>query len=266
MTDEVVEKKAEEIKVPEVVEHTEIEKKAMNMGWRPKDQWNGSEDEFTDAGEFVRRQPLFDKIDYQSKKLKNVESTLNQLIEHHSKVRQTEYERALKELKEVRREAIKEGNAEQALVFEDKIEELEESHKKTEPVVIPQKQNEPTSEFLTWVQTNQWYVKDSDMHDFADGVAAAFIKRGEISGRAITERDVFNHVNDKIKRAYPEQFGNPNRERAGAVTNGDMNGRATKTTFKLTPEQEDVARSFEKSGVMTKAEYIAEIKKLEGVA
>lgn len=263
---EIVEPKVEEVKEPEVKEHTETEKKAMGMGWRPKDQWNGPDEEFTDAGEFVRRQPLFDKIEYQSKKLKNIELTLTQLTEHHAKVRQTEYERALKELKEVRREAIKDGNAEQALVFEDRIEELEESHKKTEPVIVAPRQNEPTSEFLTWVQTNQWYVKDSDMHDFADGVASAYIKRNEISGRSITEHDVFTHVTDKIKRAYPEQFGNPNRDRPGVVTNGDMNGRATKSTFKLTPEQEDVARSFEKSGVMTKAEYIAEIKKLEGVS
>ena len=47
-----------------------IEEKAIQMGWRPKDQFEGDEEEFIDAKEFVRRQPLFDRIENQNKQLK----------------------------------------------------------------------------------------------------------------------------------------------------------------------------------------------------
>ena len=254
-------KVTEEPKV-EAPKYTEIESKAMNMGWKPKEQWEGPEEEFTDAGEFVRRQPLFAKIEYQNKKIKSVETALNQLVEHHSKVRQMEYERALKELKSYRKEALKDGDTDQALEFEEQIEQLQEEHQKAPPVVAPQKG--PSEEFLQWVQTNQWYMKDQDMHDFADGVAMAFIKRNEATGNNVSESEIFKHVVSQVRRAYPDQFGNPNRDRPSPVSSGDRNGRATKSTFKLTPEQEDVARSFERNGVMTREKYIAELKKTLG--
>ena len=47
----------------EAPELSPIEQKAIQMGWRPKEQFEGDEEEFIDAKEFVRRQPLFDRIE-----------------------------------------------------------------------------------------------------------------------------------------------------------------------------------------------------------
>src|SRR3990172_13012748 len=89
-----------EVKVPEVVaepetkEPSEMEQRAMSMGWRPKDEWRGDEVDFIEAGEFVRRKPLFDKIDSTNKRLRDVEQSLNQLAHHHAQVKETEFQRA----------------------------------------------------------------------------------------------------------------------------------------------------------------------------
>lgn len=262
MTEEVkVENKA-----ADPPEHTEIETKAMSMGWRPKDQWTGPEEEFTDAGEFVRRQPLFDKIEYQNKKIKNVELALNQLTEHHSRVRQIEYDRAINELKSIRKDAIREGHGEEALEAEERIDALKEEFSKLPPITKAAPTTESTPEFQEWVKTNSWYLQDVEMMNFADSLANGYIKKSQANGTIISERDIFNYVTPKVKNAYPEKFGNPNRERPSAVGVGDQNGKTVrKSSFQLSPEQEDVARSFERNGIMTREKYIAEVKKLEGV-
>lgn len=43
------------------------EAKALEMGWRPKEEWDGPEEDFIDAKEYVRRKSLFEKIEHQNK-------------------------------------------------------------------------------------------------------------------------------------------------------------------------------------------------------
>ena len=67
-------------------QHTEVELRAMEMGWRPRDEFSGEDDDFIDAKEFVARKPLYDKIAQQSKQLKNVTQAVEALKEHYGKV------------------------------------------------------------------------------------------------------------------------------------------------------------------------------------
>jgi hypothetical protein len=103
------------------------------------------------------------------------------------------------------------------------------------------------------------------MHDFADGTAASYIKRAQLSGKTITENSVFEHVLEKVKKAYPEKFDNPNRQRSSSVSAGDRNGKPGKGNFKLTDEEEKIAKNWERSGVMSRDEYIKELKEMRGV-
>lgn len=264
------ENKKEEVK--EIVkedkhEPSEVETKALAMGWKSEDQLPSGV-EFIPADEFVRRKPLFDKIESQKRfydeKIRGVEQTLNQLTQHHAKVKETEYQRALKELRFQKRTAMKEGDTVVALELEDKMDELTETHQESvkEAVQEIKQSTSPTPEFLFWVKSNDWYMKDSDMHDFADGVAASFVQRSRLSGQSIDEQEVFSHVLDKVRRAYPEKFENPNRNLPGKVNSGNVSGKTKKSDFKLTDEQEEVARNFAKNGVMTKEQYV---KELEGM-
>lgn len=272
MADEIIEvKKESEIEVPQP---TEIETKATAMGWRGKGQWTGSDEEFIDAAEFVRRKPLFDKIESQKnfydRKIKDVELTLNQLAQHHSKVKEVEYQRALTDLRHAKREAIKEGNAVAALDITDQMEslyvdrqaEVQQAEIEAQKIAA-QKQPAVSQEFLTWVKSNEWYAKDSEMNSFADGTAAAFIRRAQIAGDIVSEQDVFAHVSNQVKKAFPEKFENPNRQRPGAVSSGDVNGKGSPKTPKTLPaEYEDIARNFEKNGVMKRDEYIKQLTEM----
>ena len=55
------------------VELSEIEVKAMNMGWRPIEEFDGPEDEFIDAKEFVRRALYLTRLNISLKNLRMYE-------------------------------------------------------------------------------------------------------------------------------------------------------------------------------------------------
>jgi hypothetical protein len=241
-------------------EHSEVELKAMAMGWKPESQWEGPEDEWKPADEFVRTKPLFDRIESQTKKIKSLEKTLNDFSDHHRKVQETEYQRALNTLRRERKEAAESEDIRGVLDIDDQIEVLKEDFEKTKIKPNGQDQQGPSPAFQTWVQQNQWYVTDAEMHNDADGLAIAYLNNNP----GATETEVFAHVDRKVRKMYPEKFNNTNRERPGAVTTGDRGGKPPKTSFKLTQQEEEIMNRFVRSGAMTKEKYIEELKKLRG--
>lgn len=251
-------------------EPSAIEQEAMSMGWNP-DKFKDDPDKYIDAKEFVRRKPLFDKIDSLSKRQKQTEQTLRDLAAHHQRVKEVEYQRALKTLRDEKRAALKEGDTVAALELEDRMEEMFTSHQeevaelhRQQAMEQQRQQSGPTPEFQSWVRDNAWYLQDAEMHDFADGTAAAFIARAQANGTQLTEQEVFQYVKDKVKKAYPDKFENPNRQRPSTVGSGDKNqGKPTKG-YTLSAEEEQVARNFERQGIMTRAEYIKELEKTNG--
>ena len=76
------------------------EQQAREQGWRPKEEYEGDPEKWRPAKEFVERGELFGKIDHMGKELKETRKALKMLQEHHSKVKETEYNNALKELKQ----------------------------------------------------------------------------------------------------------------------------------------------------------------------
>ena len=106
-------------------ERTPMEQKAMEMGWRPKDEFHGDEDDFIDAKEFVRRQPLFEKIEAQNKQIKNVTKALETFKQHYTKVEQAAVERALTMLKTQRKEALSDGDGDRFELLDDEIKKVE---------------------------------------------------------------------------------------------------------------------------------------------
>lgn len=262
MTDEVKEEVLD--KEPETSEYTEVEKQAMAMGWKPKEEYSGDEDRWVDAGEFVRRDPLIKKIETYGRKVRDLENTLHEFSEHHKKVREDEYNRAVRDLKAKYKEALREHDTETALEFSEQLEELEENHKRAPPVPQVNSNTKTSEAFDNWVSQNNWYHTDSEMHDFADEIAIGYVNRRGGPDK-VDEQMMFKHVENVVKRQFPEKFENPNRNRPSATTKGSSNsGRVGGSKgFQLTPEQEAVARKFASKGVMTYEKYVDELRKME---
>ena len=275
MTEEVKQEVKVEVKeeVKEEVQLSDTENQAYKEGWRPEDEFTGDKVKWIPADEFMRRKPLFEKIDslksetyHTRKELQDVKKTLTTLAEHHKKVRQTEYQNALVELKAERRIALEERDGAAIERVEDRMDELKQEKQEFDrQVQAEQKQVtvNPSPEFVGWVKDNSWYHTNKEMHDFADSIGATYLKNNP----HVTPDDVFSHVTKQTKKAYPDEFSPEQKSsrKPSPVDSGDSESRPSshkKDDYKMSAEETEVARRFEQAGIMSQKEYAAELKKI----
>lgn len=252
-TTEVVEEQHEEVAAPVPSKYEET---ARAQGWVPKEEWNGDPDDWTDAKEFVRRGELFSKISSQSQEMKEMRKAMSALIEHHQKVKETEYTRALSYLKSQKKAALEEGDADKLLEVEDAIDVLKTEQQQNKQETKEEVKQQLSPDFVDWVRANQWYAKDPEMRAFADDVGVGYFSRH----KGASEKEVYQYVAERVKKAYPEKFKGQGTK-IPTVESGSSGNRVTKTNdVKLTDEQRAVMNTFVRQGIMTKEEYIADLK------
>lgn len=240
--------------------YTEIQLKAIEQGWIPKEEFDGDESEFIDAPEFVRRGELFRKIEHQSKELRAVRQALDAFQKHHSKVKEMEYERALRTLKEARRTAMKEGETEQALALEEKIEEVQAEKQqivKESQATLQVEDDSYSPKFQEWVERNPWYETNRVMRRTADALGKDLVDEG------YTPEQVLDMVEKEMRKEFKHKFENPNTRRAPAVEGSTRTGSTSKDTFVLTPEERDIMKKIVAvTPGFTEEKYIEELKAL----
>lgn len=254
-----------EAPVVETKQVSDIEQRALEMGWRPKDDFEGSEDDFIDAKEFVRRKPLFEKIDHQGKQLKEVTKALGALKEHYGKVQETEYNRALRDLKNQMKLANREGDFERADAIENQIQSVE-----TEAAVLRQERESIQVQeaapvdprFTAWADKNPWYTSSDHMRVYADQVGVKLARQG------MDPHEVLKEVEKAVRKEFPNKFVNPNKANAPAVEGSGIKGGSGKgsgESFDLTEQERNIMNTLVRSGHITKEKYIADLKAVKGL-
>lgn len=244
----------------QVHEPTEIEKRALEMGWRPRTEFSGEDNDFIDAKEFVQRKPLYDKIAAQGKQLKNVSTALEALKGHYTAVRETEYKRALQKLKDERKEALREGDADKVVSLEDDIKSAEEEFEQLKeenarPIVQEEAPIHP--EFTAWKDRNPWYSSTKYMREFADEYGLRLASQGMLPA------EVLKKVDMAVRKEFPHKFSNPNKADAPDVGASKTGGRTKAGDPALTEIERMTMNSLIRSGTMTKEEYLADLKKIK---
>ena len=247
--------------VPETLQLTEVEQRAIEQGWRPKEQWDGNPEEWRSAKEFVDRGELFSKIHDLSSENRQIKEALKGLLDHHKKVKETEYQRAIDALRQQKREALETGDAAAVVQVEEAIDivkqkQAEEKEKKETPV-----QNAPSPTYLSWVQNNEWYVRDQEMRQFADEIGVGYFNRNP----GVTEAELYNYVAKRVKQTFADKFRGQGTK-TPTVEGGTPRAGVKKDTFTLTEEEDRVMKTFVRTGVMTRDEYIAELKRVKGAS
>lgn len=238
--------------------NTDFEGIAREKGWKPKEEYDGDSEGWIGAEEFVKRQPLFDKIKVQSKKLKELERTVEAMAKHYQVNIQQAKEKAISELKEQRKEAIELGDSAAVDQIDHKIDMV----KQTPDPELPAKTLAPEIEQFVDEQRD-WFNKDDEMTAFAVSYNEAYLKRhpGSLG-------DSLKETLKAVKKAFPEKFANQKRtapppvESGGAPTGGNSKysiGRLNKEQ-KLVYEQlvkvhkqmthDDYFKSLESAGYL----------------
>ena len=156
------------------------------------------------------------------------------------------------------------GETERALAYEQKIEEVEQQ--KTEfdedvkTVDIP-RQAEAHPEFLAWQRQNNWYERDTELREFADTFGAGL--KPKVMAGAITPAQALDQISKQVRKAFPEKFHNPNRDKPGNVE-APTRRAAPSDKIAMSDEDRQIMKTILRSGAMTEAEYLKEYKRIQG--
>jgi len=256
IVEDVVEKQEQETQ--EGSTSSSLEEKAASMGW--KKDYDGDPDDFIDAKEFIRRKPLFDKIEGQKRELKEVQKALKLLQTHHENVKVVEYQRAIENLKEDKRLALIAGDADRLIEIDDQIADYKAEEKAAKR--IAQQKPEVDPQFVAWVNENKWYANDGELRAVADEVGLAHSR----SNPHKTPDEVLEYVVSRVKKLYPDKFRNPNKDRLSTVEGSSTTAPSRKAAaFELTEDERKAMNTFIRAGAMTKEQYIEDIKQMRGI-
>lgn len=244
----------QEVAPAQTTEPSHIEQRAMEQGWVPQDQWEGSQDEWRPAKEFVDRGELLSKISEQKRELRSMKSAFEEFGKHHARTRQIEYERALASLKAEKKEALIEGDVDAIIAIDEKIAETKEEQRQA-PKQTPVVDTEPDQAFVTWTQRNGWYRTDKAMTLFADEAAREAVANGE--------RDrvkILDIVDKAVKKEFAHKFVNPNRAKVSAVEGSTNKGAGRTESLDMSDSDKAIMNKILKSGAITKEKYLEEYK------
>ena len=238
-----------------------IEDRAREQGWRPKEEFDGDASKWVSAETFVAKGELIDRIEQLGKKLKDSEKTIKMLSEHHTKVKETEFKRAIEYLKSQKKAAYESGDVDKIIEIDDKMTQVRETQKAQKEQEAVNETPESHPAFQSWVSENKWYESDSEMRADADAFGEAYARNNQDK----TPAEVLDYVSKKIKKAYPEKFTNPNRNKPTGVESGSGTRQgSSRDTFSLTDEETRVMNTFARNGIMEKEEYIKQVKAMRG--
>jgi len=196
--------------------YTEAETEAMKFGWKPKDEWEGDPDEWVPARVFNQRGELFGEIKSLKHKVREQDLAFQQMQKMLEKASESEYKRAMDDLKRQKREALEMADHDTVMQIDEQIDQAKEQYKSS--TAQPQAQANPT--FDDWRDKNIWYVEDDDMASFADTAGALYAQRNPQAEYS----KVLEHVTKQVKKAFPEKFSNQNRSQESKVEGASNSG------------------------------------------
>lgn len=238
-----------------------IEDQAREQGWVPKEDFAGDEAKWVEPGEFIRRGELFKKIDQTTRHAKKVEQTLEQFKSHYLKMQDIANKNALATLKAERKAARDNGDFDKVDEIEEQIEETKQLAEASKAEILATTETpEVHPEVAQWVERNGWYNQDLKMKAFADAAAMELANNG-IKGSALLKG-----IDTEVRKAFPNKFSNPNRERPGAVEGSTNRGSAKADNLGwMTDQDKRIMNKFVEDKVLTREEYISDLKKQKGI-
>lgn len=253
-------------------QYTEVELKAIEQGWKPKDKWEGDPEDHRSAREYLDRGELLGKIKSQNQQLAEIRDALKGMTEHNKRVYAAGYENAIKELKQQKLNALREGEPEQVLAIDDKIDEAKEALRTIKSQ--PDKIQGPSPVTRDWLSDNPWYGKDEVLTHYSNGIATDF---GRKHNGQVTEQAVYEEIDKKLREKFPEKFGlkkatqgapspdGEGRRSAGAgKPQGNTNAAFDKILAGMSEMEATIARTLVKTGGLTKEKYVEDYMKMRG--
>ena len=225
--------------------YTEFEQQQMKAGWNP----NGRKS----AEEWAANEPLAKENAARGREITQLRKAVDHLKDIMVKQEKATYEKALKEIEQQRREAIKAGDV-------DRVEQLDEDKQKLKPT---ENAPEKSQVFQSFFENNRnWLEGDSDeeleMFQWARGRERILLDRG------LSHDEVFAKLDEAVRKKFPDYFGLDTKKTAPVESSGSVYGKAQSNNLSvndLNDTEKEMMDLFVRTGMSTKKEYLEMIAK-----
>lgn len=245
-------------------------REATRQGWRPKEEFQGPAEEWVDASTFIDRGQKFkhhlqQRLSKTEAELAGFKKTAEQFRQFHAETmarKDAELASAIRDLRIQRTEAIRDGDAEGAVVLEDRIDVLKDQQRESKAKAEQDAKEAnvpagPDPVMQAWVEDgNQWFVQDLKMQQYAVALAEELVAKGE----TLRGRPLLDKLQGIMREEFPHKFGNPLRQRA-ASTEASSSAAASssagaKSAKDLPAVDRKLMRDFVAQGWTTEAEFL----------
>jgi hypothetical protein len=258
---------------PSEPETPSVEEIAKDLGWRPKDEFQGDDENYVDPVTYIKRSKDIQKsmsqhLKENRRKLDDMDRAVRDLHNHYETVSKAQIAKQQKEIDRLRKEkkeAIAEGDADRVDQIEDEmLDHYRSIEENSLPPEQPSYNHEEVEVFEGWHSKNSWYSPkkgipgDSEMTEYANKLAS------------LPEYDALPYkrrlatVEEMVKKAFPDKFPAQQKKQPGPTSNPVESPRGTSTKRQYTmrdlnKEQRDMVRNFVDRGIMTEKEYIKQL-------
>jgi hypothetical protein len=207
--------------------NTDIEAEASQKGWKPEAEYDGPKGGFVSAEEFLKREPLFDRIKTQSKELKSLKKTIDAMSSQFQVQLKAQLALQEKQLRSARSEAIEAGDEKTVDKIDEELHQIKNVSVETAPQI--------PDEVSDWIARNQWFHTDKELNAFAIAHNRAYIDQhpGDVQGS-------LEATAKAVKKAFPEKFEQPTKTAQSPVAGSEpKGGNVGKNNYSVSRLSED---------------------------
>ncbi len=235
-----------------------MEQKAFDQGWRPKEEFEGSEDNWKTAKEYVRDGEWMDKLKQVEQRMERERNEFDQRLDNANKLQEARRKQELDTLKKKQREAVDLADTD---AFDEASRQIDELSAQSVPEV---KNQQPAMDPLItqYVNDNPWI---NDPNDNRTIIAMGALQAYQGANPSASIQDAINHVNSKVNELTAPN--NPRRQQPNANEHSRRQTRSQNrelTMNDLTNEERSEWASFGKTLFKTEKAYLAAVKDARG--
>jgi hypothetical protein len=208
-------------------EGSEIEAKAREAGWKPKDKWKGDQSRWTDAETFLERtrpakiRESVDELTRENRDLKkqiaDAQAQFGKRLEKMETLNKVQRRKMYAEIETARRAAVEVGDTaeydRQNEMEQQLFQAEQDAGKATAKADEPEAPKADNPEILQWISENSWFNKSPMLTKAAEGISQQLAE----DEPGLTLKENLAKTRAEIIKRFPEKFS----KAKPAATNGN---------------------------------------------
>lgn len=197
------------------------EQKAHDQGWRPLEEFNGPEDNWKTAKEYVRDGEWIDKLNDLKGQFDTQKKQFDERLDNSNKLHEARRKAEIKTLKSEQRDLLLTTDTDE---YDLKQKEIDALEGELESQPSESKASEPQKDAVIseWEAKNPWINDDNDERTpVTQTIWNSYLQKNPTA----TTQQAIAHVDDCLSKLYPVNNNNPRRDQPNTTENNKRPAR-----------------------------------------